>query len=175
MTLKIISSDRHFSTRSPEKSVGNAVRSSFKGSLLPQSHGLDLIDLTVKKYRSPVTAKHRLQLLNHMWGAVMTAVLKPDWPMKRGGPEEYAPAIHGQNPSSNELSERMAALVGQAIAASFDQIDHVAGDLEKTRDALRREAEHLGRSIDNYVSLNNAAITAMKIISERLKAFQRPE
>ena len=109
----------------------------------------------------------------------MTAVLKRDWPVKLGAPEEYAPpdrrpVIHGQN-SSNELSERMAAIVGQAVGASLDQIDYVAGELEKTRHVLRSEAERVGRSIDNYVRLNNAAIMAMKIISENLKAFQRPE
>jgi DNA-binding ferritin-like protein len=110
----------------------------------------------------------------------MSAVTKPDWPMKRCRPEEYAPsnrrpAIHSENRSSNELAERMAALVGQAAGATLDQIDQVAGELEKMRHVLRSEAEHVGRLIDNYVGLSNAAITAMKIISEKLKPFQRPE
>ena len=69
----------------------------------------------------------------------------------------------------------MAALVGQAAGASLDQIDHVAGELEKMRDVMRSEAERVGRLIDNYVRLSNGTITAMKIISEKLKPFQRPE
>jgi len=110
----------------------------------------------------------------------MIAVTKPDWPAKRGGPEEYAPpdrrlAIHSENRSSSELAERMEVLVGQAVGTSLDQIDHVAAELEKMRDVLRSEGERVGRLVDNYVGLSNAAITAMKIISENLKALQRPE
>jgi|SRR5215813_11835740 len=110
----------------------------------------------------------------------MSAVPKPDWAMKRSGPEEYAPqerrpTIHNENRSSNELAGRMAALVGQVAGASLDQIDQVAGELEKTRNVMRTEAERVGRLIDNYVRLSNSTITAMKIISENLKPFQRPE
>ena len=95
----------------------------------------------------------------------MSAVPKPDWAMKRSGPEEYAPRpAHGENRSSDELAERMAALVGQ-----------VAGELEKTRNVMRSEAERVGRLINNYVRLSNSTVMAMKIISENLKPFQRPE
>jgi len=122
----------------------------------------------------------RFHLVNQLWGAVMSAVTKPDWPMKRCGPEEYAPsnrrpAIHSENRSSNELAERMAALVGQVAGASLDQIDQVAGELEKTRNVMRSEAERVGRLINNYVRLSNSTVMAMKIISENLKPFQRPE
>jgi|SRR5215467_971962 DNA-binding ferritin-like protein len=106
----------------------------------------------------------------------MSAVPKPDWAMKRSGPEEYAPRpAHGENRSSDELAERMAALVGQVAGASLDQIDQVAGELEKTRNVMRSEAERVGRLINNYVRLSNSTVMAMKIISENLKPFQRPE
>jgi len=107
----------------------------------------------------------------------MSAVPKPDWAVKRSGPEEYAPrpAIHSENRSSNEIAERMAALVGQVAGASLDQIDQVAGELEKTRNVMRSEAERVGRLINNYVRLSNSTVMAMKIISENLKPFQRPE
>jgi hypothetical protein len=69
----------------------------------------------------------------------------------------------------------MEVLVGQAVGTSLDQIDHVAAELDKMRDVLRSEGERVGCLVDNYVGLSNAAITAMKIISENLKALQRRE
>jgi DNA-binding ferritin-like protein len=110
----------------------------------------------------------------------MSAVAKADWSLKQRGPEEYAPrdrgpAIHSENQPSNEIAERMAVMVGQAAGASLDQIDHVARELEKMRDMMRSEAERIGQLIENYGRLSNGTIAAMKIISENLKPFQRPE
>ena len=112
----------------------------------------------------------------------MTTVIKPDWSANRGGPEEYAPPDQRQTghpaiqPGNEGLlvTERLEALVGHALGASLDQMDHVIAEMEKTRDMLRNEGEHVGRLVANYVRLSQATTTAMKIISDTLEALNGP-
>ena len=100
----------------------------------------------------------------------MTAILKPDWPAKRGGPEEYAPPH--RRPPGQTATESMEALVAQAVGASMDDIDRQSAELDKMREVLRKEGERVGRLVTNYVGLSEATMAAMKIISDRLKAWK---
>ena len=65
----------------------------------------------------------------------MTAILKPDWPAKRGGPEEYAPPH--RRPPGQTATESMEALVAQAVGASMDEVDRLSAELDKMREVLR--------------------------------------
>jgi ABC-type transporter Mla subunit MlaD len=66
----------------------------------------------------------------------------------------------------------MEALVAQAVGASMDEIDRLSAELDKVREVLRNEGERVGRLVTNYVGLSEATMAAMKIISDRLKAWK---
>ena len=108
---------------------------------------------------------------NHARGDTLTtAILKPDWPAKRVGPEEYAPPH--RRPPGQTATESMEALVAQAVGASMDEIDRLSAELDKVREVLRNEGGRVGRLVTNYVGLSEATMAAMKIISDRLKAWK---
>ncbi|MGA7534739.1 MAG: hypothetical protein WBW27_22945, partial [Pseudolabrys sp.] len=53
-----------------------------------------------------------------------------------------------------------------------DEVDRLSAELDKMREVLRNEGERVGRLVTNYVGLSEATMAAMKIISDRLKAWK---
>ena len=62
-------------------------------------------------------------------------------------------------------AENLNELIRRIFGAPTEEIDRVIRDLESVRDMLRNEGERISREIKGYVSLNDAATTAMKVIT----------
>jgi hypothetical protein len=82
--------------------------------------------------------------------------------------------------NKNSLHASLNALLGRLAEDALADIDRVIRDLENVRDMLRSEGERVNREIAGYASLNHAAATAMKVISDSMKQWkghpnQKPE
>jgi hypothetical protein len=76
--------------------------------------------------------------------------------------------------SRNQPStEHLNALIGPVSAASLEEIDRVILELQHMQGMLRREGERLCQDLSGYASLNQAAMTAMKVIGDSLKQWSR--
>jgi hypothetical protein len=77
-------------------------------------------------------------------------------------------------PTADEQSVKaqLNALFRHLTGDSFAEIDRLIRDLEKVREMLREEGVRVHREIAGYVSLNEAAKTAMKVISDSLKQWK---
>ena len=122
---------------------------------------------------------------------------KPD----KSGPEKYAPpnrhapeklsdidqatadAVEGEiheiigrlraeDATTVPAAENLNELIRRVSGASMEEIDRVIRDLESVRDMLRTEGERVSREIKGYVSLNDAAATAMKVITDSLTQWK---
>ena len=82
----------------------------------------------------------------------------------------------GQRSESNApaqpAAENLNSLIRRVADVSVDEIDGVIRELKRVRDTLDSERERLIRDIARYASLNHSLMTAMKIISERLKQWE---
>jgi hypothetical protein len=76
------------------------------------------------------------------------------------------------NAPAEPAAENLNSLIRRVAYASVDEIDGVILELKRVRDALDSERERLIRDIARYASLNHSLMTAMKIISERLKQWE---
>jgi hypothetical protein len=63
-------------------------------------------------------------------------------------------------------------LIQRVAAASMEEIDRVILELQGVRDMLRSEGERVSRDISGYASLNQASMTAMKVIGGSLKQWR---
>ena len=108
------------------------------------------------------------------------------------GPEKYAPphlrppeklndAAHDASTPVEDAFVRRAGsaaktlndLIRRVAGESMDEIDRVIGELESLRDNLRNEGERVSREVAGYVSLSHAARTAMTVITDSLKQWNR--
>lgn len=71
-------------------------------------------------------------------------------------------------PAANHLN----SLIKRVSGASMEEIDRVILELQGVREMLRSEGERVSREITGYASLNHAAMTAMKVIGDRLKQWK---
>lgn len=69
-------------------------------------------------------------------------------------------------------AENLNALIRRVSAASTDEIDRIIAELQSVRAMLNSEGERVSREIAGYASLNHAAMTAMKVISESISQWQ---
>jgi hypothetical protein len=69
-------------------------------------------------------------------------------------------------------AENLNELIRRIFGAPTEEIDRVIRDLESVRDMLRNEGERVSRAIKGYVSLNDAAATAMRVISDNLTQWK---
>ena len=54
----------------------------------------------------------------------------------------------------------------------MEGIDRVIRELESVRAMLRNEGERVSREVAGYASLNNASMTAMKVIGDSIKQWE---
>ena len=54
----------------------------------------------------------------------------------------------------------------------MDEIDSVIRELEGIREMLRDEGEQVSREIAGYAGLSQASMSAMKVISDSLRAWK---
>jgi hypothetical protein len=72
-------------------------------------------------------------------------------------------------------TENLNVMIRHTTIDSMEEIDRVVRELESIRDLLRNEGGRIGREVGGYASVNHAAATAMKVISESLKQWkERP-
>jgi hypothetical protein len=69
---------------------------------------------------------------------------------------------------SEPVAENLNALVRRISGASMEEIDRVILELQGVRDMLRQEGNRVSREVAGYASLSHAAMTAMKVIADRL-------
>src|SRR5262245_43833755 len=123
------------------------------------------------------------------------AVIRPEWAMTNppaSGPDAYAPPDR-RAPEDSPSGARVAFLRGQTVdrsqsnggsarnldglirriaGTSMDEIDSVIRELEGMRQMLRDEGERVSREIAGYAGLSQAAMSAMKVISDSLRAWK---
>ena len=86
--------------------------------------------------------------------------------------DEFIPRRHQEQGSGEKPDQPIAnldLLIQRVAAASIADIDGVIIELKRGRDALHRQGERLSADISRYASLNQAVMTATKIIGENLK------
>lgn len=69
-------------------------------------------------------------------------------------------------------ADNLNALIRRVSAASTEEIDRVVVELQSVREMLNKEGERVSREIAGYASLNHAAMTAMKVISESISQWK---
>ncbi len=82
----------------------------------------------------------------------------------------HAPQLHPA--SENVASKEINDLIRRVSGGSMEEIDRVILELQSVREMLRTEGERVTREIAGYASLNNAAMTAMKIIAESMTQWK---
>ena len=70
-------------------------------------------------------------------------------------------------------TENLNVMIRHTTIDSMEEIDRVIRELESIRDLLSNEVGSIDREVGGYASVNHAAVTAMKVISESLKAMER--
>jgi hypothetical protein len=74
--------------------------------------------------------------------------------------------------SNDRSAENLDGLIQRVAGASMDEVDHVIRELESIREMLRNEGERVSQQIAGYAGLCQASMTAMKILSNSLKAWK---
>jgi len=123
------------------------------------------------------------------------AVIRPEWATANplaSGPDAYAPPdrrvpedppsgarvafLRGQTGDRGQANEGSArnldALIRRLAGTSMDEIDSVIRELEGIREMLRDEGERVSREIAGYAGLSQASMSAMKVISDSLRAWK---
>ena len=80
-------------------------------------------------------------------------------------PSEAGPADYPVTADMNSLIRRVAG-------ASMDEINRVIQELESVRNTLRTEGRRVSQGVAGYCSLNHAAMTAMKVITDSIKQWK---
>jgi hypothetical protein len=86
--------------------------------------------------------------------------------------DEFIPRRHqeqGSGETPDQPLPNLDSLIQRVAGASITDIDEVIIELNRVRDALHRQGERLSADISRYASLNQAVMTATKIIGENLK------
>lgn len=78
------------------------------------------------------------------------------------------------DPAPNQPRDQINNVLRGVCGASMEEIDRVILELQGVRDMLRSEGERVQRELAGYASLNQAALTAMKIIGESLTQWKAP-
>jgi hypothetical protein len=71
-----------------------------------------------------------------------------------------------------QASENVSTVVQRVSGQSLREIDHVIGELLIVRDILREEGERLHRDLTGYASMNQAAMSSMKIIGDSMQQWR---
>jgi hypothetical protein len=123
------------------------------------------------------------------------AVIRPEWAAANplaSGPDAYAPPdrrvpedapsgarvafLRGQTGDRGQANEGSArnldALIRRLAGTSMDEIDSVIRELEAIREMLRDEGQRVSREIAGYAGLSHASMSAMKVISDSLRAWK---
>jgi hypothetical protein len=123
------------------------------------------------------------------------AVIRPEWATTNplaSGPDAYAPPdrrvpedppngarvafLRGQTADRGQSNEGSAgsldALIRRVAGTSMDEIDSVIRELERMREMLRDEGERVSREIAGYAGLSQVSMSAMKVISDSLRAWK---
>jgi hypothetical protein len=66
-------------------------------------------------------------------------------------------------------AEDLNALIQHVAAASVEEIDRVILELQGVRNMLLSEGERLNRELARFTNINQAAMTATKVIGDHLK------
>jgi len=74
--------------------------------------------------------------------------------------------------ANDPAAENPNALIQRVAADSMEEIDRVIRELESVRAMLRNEGERVSREVAGYASLNNASMTAMKVIGDSIKQWK---
>jgi hypothetical protein len=83
-------------------------------------------------------------------------------------------AFPRQQPNEADPIENLDALIRRVSGASMEEIELVISELQSVRDMLRKEGERVSREIAGYASLNHAAATAMRVITDSLMQWKSP-
>lgn len=69
-------------------------------------------------------------------------------------------------------TDNVSSLVQRVAGQSVREIDNVIGELQVVRDILRSEGERLRRDLNGYASMNQSAMSSMKIIAESMAQWR---
>ncbi len=74
--------------------------------------------------------------------------------------------------ANDPAAENLNAQIMRVAGASMDEIDRVITELESVREMLRSEGERVAQNVADYASLNQAALTVMKLIADSIKHWK---
>jgi hypothetical protein len=69
-------------------------------------------------------------------------------------------------------ADNVGSVVQRVSGQSVREIEHVIGELLIVRDVLREEGERLKRDLTGYASMNQAAMSSMKIIGDSMQQWR---
>jgi hypothetical protein len=76
-------------------------------------------------------------------------------------------------PATNDVAvDAVNSVIDRVAGASVSEIERVIAELASVRDKLRKEGERVQRQLESFASLNQAAMTSMKIIAESLEHWK---
>jgi hypothetical protein len=75
-------------------------------------------------------------------------------------------------PDHGRATDNVSSLVQRVAGQSVREIDNVIGELQVVRDILRAEGDRLRRDLNSYASINQSAMSSMKIIGESMAQWR---
>jgi hypothetical protein len=69
-------------------------------------------------------------------------------------------------------TDNVSTLVQRVAGQSVNEIENVISELQVVRDILRAEGDRLRRDLNSYASINQSAMSSMKIISESMAQWR---
>jgi hypothetical protein len=79
---------------------------------------------------------------------------------------------HQPRPDHGHATDNVSSLVQRVAGQSVREIDNVIGELQVVRDILRAEGDRLRRDLNSYASINQSAMSSMKIIGESMAQWR---
>ncbi len=77
-----------------------------------------------------------------------------------------------RNEALPSAADDLSELIRRVADASIEEIDRVILEMQSVREMLRREGERVNHELNGYVSLNDASLTAMRVIGDSLKKWK---
>jgi hypothetical protein len=90
-----------------------------------------------------------------------------------GGYHDSARRKRSQQTEEDNATTSIHSLIQQVSGESMGESDRLLGELTKVRDMLQIERDRIMGEIAEYTTLNQSAMTAMKVLAENLTQYQR--
>jgi hypothetical protein len=87
---------------------------------------------------------------------------------------QSAPEPQEPDASADRTPGSLDLQIGRIAGASIEEIDRLIVELQNVREMIRNEGERTNRQVTGYINLNQAVVTAIKVIHETLPQWKNP-